>query len=345
MIGTAWYSKWRLPLVLLAAILAAGISTLCLPGAAHRLLPITLGLLAPLVGAIWLSLCLGAASGNPTAQPNLAGLRVLVVDDNEVSRRVLHEQIASRGLRSGSCATGADALAAIRAAWREGDPYPVVIADCEMPGMDGAQLAAAIRSDPEISDTRVILLSSRGSWSEVRRREGDRVHACLLKPVREAELCQMLSGVLAKPSVQPIRPYSRPPAGRESNSLRVLVADDNLVNRKVAVRMLDTMGIRADVAANGPEAVSLRRMLPYDVILMDCQMPEMSGCQATMEIRSLEDNGQRSLIIAMDAETANGCREGCMACGIDDYLAKPIKRADLVGTLRGWAPSRKTLPA
>lgn len=291
---------------------------------------------------------------NPAPQPNLVGLRVLVVDDNEVNRRVLHEQVTARGMRDGTFGTGAEALQAIRTACREGDPYRVVIADHQMPEMDGAQLAVAIRSDPAIPDTRVILLSSVGSWSEVRRMEGECVHACLLKPVREAQLCQVLSGVLAKPFAAdmavsaPARPISscpQPPPGRENAPLRVLVAEDNMVNRKVALRMLDSMGIRADVAGNGLEAVSMRRMLHYDVILMDCQMPEMNGYQATTEIRCLEGNGQRSVIIAMTAETSEGCRERCLASGMDDYLAKPVKLADLVEVLQQWVPSKETLPA
>jgi signal transduction histidine kinase/DNA-binding response OmpR family regulator len=280
------------------------------------------------------------------ARLNLAGIRVSIVDDNEVNRRVVQEQVTSWGMRNGSFATGAQALDAVRAARRDGDPYQVVIADYQMPEMDGAELAAAIKLDPEIRDTRVILLSSKGNWREVRWMEGERADTCLMKPVREQQLLQALSDALSKPSSAGIPLPERANAARagqvrrdytEVASLRVLVAEDNVVNQKVAGRMLEAAGIRPDMAGNGAEAVTMHRMMHYDAILMDCQMPEMNGFEATAEIRRLDGNSRRTAIIAMTAETTAGSRERCLACGMDDYIAKPIKTEELVDALRKWA--------
>jgi CheY-like chemotaxis protein len=268
------------------------------------------------------------------------------VDDNEVNRRVVQEQVTSWGMRNGSFATGAQALDAVRAARRDGDPYQVVIADYQMPEMDGAELAAAIKLDPEIRDTRVILLSSKGNWREVRRMEGERADTSRMKPVREQQLLQALSDALSKPSSAGIPLPERANAARagqvrrdytEVASLRVLVAEDNVVNQKVAGRMLEAAGIRPDMAGNGAEAVTMHRMMHYDAILMDCQMPEMNGFEATAEIRRLDGNSRRTAIIAMTAETTAGSRERCLACGMDDYIAKPIKTEELVDALRKWA--------
>jgi len=304
----------------------------------------------------WIRLPL-AVDPTPLAHPaslSLAGMRVLIVDDNEVNRRVVHEQITSWGMRNGSFAAGAQALEAVRAASRDGDPFQVVIADYRMPEMDGAELAAAIKSDPAIRDTRVILLSSTGSWRDVQPLEGERADSCLLKPVRERQLFQALTDLLSKAigprttapaSVRVAKPEALWSEKGEAGSLRVLVAEDNVVNQKVAARMLENVGIRPDVAGNGLEAVTMHRMVRYDVILMDCQMPEMNGYEATAEIRRLEGNGRRTAIIAMTAETTTGSRDRCLACGMDDYIPKPVKVAELLDALRKWVPLKEASPA
>jgi len=286
----------------------------------------------------------------PLPAADLNGLRVLIVDDNEVNRRVVHEQIVSWGMRNGSFETAERALLAVRKARAAGDPYHFVIADFQMPGMDGASLAAAIKSEPAIRDTVVVLLSSIGDWRQVKGLEGQSVDACLVKPVRQSQLYNLLATAWAhrlhwvktaqpRPILDPKLPVKAPVFERfEGTHVRVLVAEDNAVNQKVAVRMLERMGIRADVAANGREAVEMMRMMHYDLIFMDCQMPEMNGYEAATEIRRREGSERRTVIVAMTAEALEGSREQCLASGMDDYIPKPVKPESLVETLRKWVP-------
>ena len=297
----------------------------------------------------WFRLPLTAdpAPAAPPVLAELAGIRVLIVDDNEVNRRVVHEQVTGWGMRNSSFATGAKALEALRAAKAAGDPFQVAIADYRMPGMDGAELALIVKSDPAVSDTRIILLSSVGTWREVVPLEGERVDACLLKPVRERQLYRALATVLAKPTVATPAPVNEAVKGRDRGEVpspRVLVAEDNVVNQKVAARILQSAGIRPDMASNGLEAVAMRRMLPYDLILMDCQMPEMNGYEATTAIRRMESGDSHTAIVAMTAETTAGSRERCLACGMDDYIAKPVRVVELLDVLRKWAPQKAMSP-
>jgi signal transduction histidine kinase/CheY-like chemotaxis protein len=291
---------------------------------------------------------------SPAPQPlpaaDLNGLRVLIVDDNEINRRVVHEQIVSWGMRNGSYETAEGALQAVREARAAGDPYHFVIADFQMPGMDGATLATAIKRDPAIQDTVVVILSSIGGWRQVKGLEGNCVDGCLVKPVRQSQLFNMLATAWAQrlhatkalqADIFKPRPAARQSAIErfEGAHVRVLVAEDNVVNQKVAVRMLERMGIRADVAGNGREAVDMMRLIAYDLILMDCQMPEMNGYEASIEIRRLEGQKRRTAIIAMTAEALEGSREHCLASGMDDFIAKPVKVESLVEAIRKWAPA------
>ncbi|SPE33318.1 putative Histidine kinase [Candidatus Sulfopaludibacter sp. SbA3] len=291
-----------------------------------------------------------APAPQPLPAADLNGLRVLIVDDNEVNRRVVHEQIISWGMRNGSFETAEHALQGVREAKAAGDPYHFVIADFQMPGMDGATLAAAIKRDPAIQDTLVVMLTSIGDWRQVKGLEGNCVDACLVKPVRQSQLFNMLATSWARrlhvakaaqcQTIFEPKRASKPALFDqfEGNHLRVLVAEDNVVNQKVAVRMLERMGIRADVAGNGREAVDMTRMIHYDLIFMDCQMPEMNGYEAATEIRRREGAGRRAVIIAMTAEALEGSREHCLTSGMDDFIPKPVKLESLVEALKKWAP-------
>jgi signal transduction histidine kinase/CheY-like chemotaxis protein len=292
---------------------------------------------------------------NPLPIADLNGLRVLIVDDNEVNRRIVHEQITSWGMRNGSFASGEQALEALRGARESGDPYDFVIADFQMPVMDGATLAKAIKADPAIRDTVVVVLSSIGDSREARGAQG--IDAYLVKPVRQSQVFNTLVDTWAAKlrtahrSPAEAAALSSPAAAKASlqprfdgSHLRVLVAEDNIINQKVAVRILERMGIRADVAANGREAVELMRMLPYDVIFMDCQMPEMNGYEAATEIRRREASGRHIAIIAMTAEALAGARERCLASGMDDYVPKPIQIESLADALKRWAPACQVEP-
>jgi signal transduction histidine kinase/DNA-binding response OmpR family regulator len=282
--------------------------------------------------------------GEPCLAPvpiaDLKGVRVLIVDDSEVNRRVVHEQISSLGMRNGSYASGQDALEAIREAQRAGDPYRIVIADYNMPGIDGATMAAEIKSDPETSGTIVVMLTSVGYWRELRRLEGACVDACLVKPVRQSQLANTLVTVWSnsreKAAVRNAKPASVLNGQFANLPLRVLVAEDNVVNQKVISRMLDKLGIRSDVAANGREAVEMVELLPYDLVFMDCQMPEMNGYDATLEIRRRERGDRRVTIVAMTAQATVESRAECLDSGMDDFVSKPVVVEELIKVLAHW---------
>jgi signal transduction histidine kinase/DNA-binding response OmpR family regulator/ligand-binding sensor domain-containing protein len=278
----------------------------------------------------------------PQPPPDLRGLRALIVDDNEVNRRVLHEQIAHWGMRNGNFASAEQVVAVLRRARADGDPYHFLLLDYQMPVMDGAMVAAAVRANPETRDVAIILLTSIGHWSELQKTDAAWIDAWLLKPVRQSQLMSVLAATWAKklnPEAGSPRPVHRatPSEGAFGGAmLRVLVAEDNVVNQKVASRMLTRLGLRVDVAANGVETVQMFKDLPYDAILMDCQMPEMDGYEASREIRRLEKAGRHTPIIAMTAEALTGAREKCLAAGMDDHLAKPVRLESLCQTLQKW---------
>ncbi len=281
----------------------------------------------------------------PASIADLRGLRVLIVDDNEINRRVIHEQISAWGMRNGSYATGEDAWEALRAAHSSGDPYDLVILDYHMPGMDGAALASLIRADAAVRDTVVIMLSSIGHWGEVKGLTQSVVDVCLTKPVRSSQLLNSLASAWAKRTNRmgvgksvAAGPSRATLAGRFADrSLRVLVAEDNVVNQTVARRILERLGVRVDVAANGREAVEMVRLLPYDLIFMDCQMPEVDGYEATREIRRREASNSHVTIIAMTAEAIEGSRELCFGVGMDDFISKPVKVDDIVDAIEKWS--------
>jgi len=294
---------------------------------------------------------------SPAPAIDLAGLRVLIVDDNEVNRRVVHEQISSWGMCNGSYASGREALGAIREAIAGGDPYQIVLTDYQMPEIDGATLASEIKGDAATKDTVVIMLTSVGQWQEVSGLKCESVDAFLVKPVRHSQLLNTLCSAWSKKleSAQAVpaeSDYPRSIAALHSAAnhpkeyslgdcpIRVLVAEDNAVNQKVARRMLERLGIRVDVAANGREAIQMADDLSYDVIFMDCQMPEMNGYEASTEIRRRSGVNQRVAIIAMTADASVACRERCIAAGMNDFVSKPVKLDDLRTALARAVPSK-----
>src|SRR5271166_2444216 len=292
---------------------------------------------------------------------SLRDLRVLIVDDNEVNRRVIHEQISSWGMRNGSYASAGEALEALQSAEKEQDPFHFVIADYQMPGIDGAALASMLRANDGLRDIVFIMLTSVGNWRQLGGSPPGSIDACLVKPVRNSRLldtlvtawskrtqvdCAPVSGRSAPPppvrasasapafeteSVQPLAHHLRRDAANAEP--RVLVVEDNAVNQKVALTMLARLGIRADVAGNGLEGLNMLKLLPYDVVLMDCQMPEMNGFEATAEIRKTAGINRGVRIIAMTADVMTGCRERCLDAGLDDFIPKPVKLDDLARAL------------
>jgi two-component system sensor histidine kinase/response regulator len=291
---------------------------------------------------------------HPLAKPidsgDLAGLRVLIVDDNAVNRRILHEQIASWGMCSDGIESGVDALAALRRARAEGEPFHMMLLDYQMPAMDGLAVAAAVRADADFGDVAIVMLTSAGYWKELQNTKTNWFDASLTKPVRQSHLLNTLALTWAKKrqrkgadSQLPLR-ESIPSnlAGKFAGvPLRVLVVEDNAVNQKVAVRMLGRLGLRPEVAGNGLEAVQMFRSLRPDVIFMDCQMPELDGYEATRQIRQLQNPGEHPAIIAMTADALAGSREACLAAGMDSYIAKPIDLTDLCDALETWGLASK----
>jgi CheY-like chemotaxis protein len=236
---------------------------------------------------------------DPYAEPaplrDLSRLRVLIVDDNEVNRRVLHEQVSAWGIRSDCFNSGEEALRAARTAQELGDAYQLGLVDHHMPGMNGAALALAIKGERALCEMSIIIVSSVGHWSELRAAAGSAIQSYLVKPVRELQLLNTLA-LVAQASTKPANSPHLPAevadpenkAAAFRGEVRALVAEDNVVNQKVTVRMLEKLGLRADVAANGLEAVQMFQLVPYDVVLMDCQMPEKDGFAAAAEIRLRE---------------------------------------------------------
>jgi CheY-like chemotaxis protein len=293
---------------------------------------------------------------NPQAAPipvdDLRNLRALVVDDNEVNRRVLHEQVTGWGMRNDSFATGKEALQALRAAKAGGDPYHFALVDYQMPGMDGAALARAIKADEHIRETVVLLLTSHSQRIDIRQSEYGTIDASLVKPVRQSQLLSTLSTAWSRKRQTSVPVHKRADRPLEEMRgelaerfgglpVRVLVVEDNIVNQKVAARMLEKLGMRQDLAANGREAVEMFGLLPYDLIFMDCQMPEMDGYAAAREIRRREGPNQRVPIVAMTADVLADCREQCLSAGMDDHLPKPVKMESLFEALRKWIPARR----
>jgi CheY-like chemotaxis protein len=245
----------------------------------------------------------------------------------------------------GSAASAAEALRELERAHRAHTPYDFVLLDYQMPATDGASLAASIKGDPKLRETVVVMLTSIGHWAEVNRNHGGVIDACLAKPVRQSQLQATLGMTLARRksgvaagSENRVESMKSTLAGRFAGSpIRILLAEDNVVNQKVAGRMLERLGLRMDVAANGREAVEMCGLIPYDLLLMDCQMPEMDGYEATREIRRRQGAGRRMSIIAMTADAMAGTRERCLEAGMDDHIAKPVKLEDLFEALQKWS--------
>ena len=264
---------------------------------------------------------------------SLTGTAVAIIDDNRTNRTILERYLDSWGVRQESYEGGAEALSAMRSAASSEEPFDVAIVDMMMPAMDGRQVAAEIRGDPALSDMIVVLLTSAGRSDQ----PVPGVDVELVKPVRPSQLFDVLQTLLAARPDESRRSTAHEleaPVGRSGNGARVLVVEDNAANLKVAVRMIERLGYRADMAGNGMEAVKALGHLTYDVVLMDCQMPEMDGYEATRRIRRSEQG--HTPIIAMTASAMAGDRERCLAAGMDDYISKPIKMHVVAAVLERW---------
>jgi len=282
---------------------------------------------------------------------SLRGLRVLVVDDNATNREILYHQLDAWEMSVSTVDGGQQALAMIRAASMRNAPYDLLILDMHMPGMDGLDVARAVTAAPEIAGIRMILLSSvcHAEKNEAMRAAGILCH--LTKPARQSELYDCIVDVMQARRDTPLTGTGKSGQGSvhdlQKLHARVLLVEDNAVNREVARYMLDDAGCQVVCAVNGREALEKLEGGDFDIVLMDCQMPEMDGFSATRKLREQEaadGKKQRLPVIALTANAMDGDRERCLDAGMDDYLSKPLAQSQLVRALGRWLPGEDKRP-
>ena len=287
----------------------------------------------------WFTARFGVAEGAglpPGVAPALDGLRVLLVDDNATERDILERLLRSWGPEVVTAATGPEAMDALQIAQTAGRPIRIALVDESMPVTDGFTLARVVKGDPSLAPTRLILLAEPGHRSIAGRTVAAGIAAYLRKPIHQADLRATLLRLATGDQVVVSAPtVVETPEDTALVGVRILVAEDNTVNARIAATLLARFGATVDVATDGLEAVEAARQRGYDAILMDCQMPEVDGFEATRQIRDLEADGlrRRTPIIAMTANAMAGDRERCLQAGMDDYLAKPVHPAELRATL------------
>lgn len=308
---------------------------------------------------------------------DLQGLRVLIVDDNETNREILQKRFLSWGMCPDEAGDGPTALGLLYAAQEAGAPYHLVVMDMDMPGMDGEALGRVIQVDPRLTGIRTVMMSSMGRPGDAKRLREAGFSAYLTKPILHQELQDSLTMVMADGGRDGIvtrhttRERRRDHRDFADSGCRVLLVEDNPVNQDVALTMLRHLGLEADVAENGQKALEALEATPFDLVLMDVQMPVMDGLTATREIRSRETQGtgwkrrevekkktdtnqnpdnsetdaRRIPIIAMTAHALQSDRQRCLEAGMDDYLAKPVDKKRLAAILETWLPVSPRTPA
>lgn len=276
-----------------------------------------------------------------TALADISDARILVVDDNATNRMLLITLLSNWGCRYETAADAETALAVLREAAQLGDPFQVALLDQEMPVMNGSELGRLIKTDPSLESTLMVMVTSLGQRGDAAALEKIGFAGYLAKPVRQSQLYECIAMVLgmAAGNAPENRIVTRHTIAESAKpGIRILLAEDNVINQKVAQSVLGKLGYKADVVANGFETIKALELINYDLVLMDCQMPEMDGFEATSAIRN---PGSKVLdhnipIIAMTANAMKGDREKCIECGMNDYLAKPVKKDELAEMLNKW---------
>jgi two-component system sensor histidine kinase/response regulator len=285
-----------------------------------------------------------AEAGRPAPMSQLRGLRVMVVDDNPSNRRILADMLSSWGMRPTVAAGGDEAIEELRHAFDQGVPFALAILDGRMPGMDGFTLADKIRSNPEYPRVGVILLASAGLRGDAARCRDLGIKAYLPKPVSSADLLDAIRRMVGQSSADSRRPdtlLTRHSLREARHHLKILIAEDNAVDRTLAVRLLEKRGYTVETVETGKAALDALERQPFDAVLMDIQMPEMDGLEATTAIRAHERfTGQHVPIIAMTAYAMSGDKERCLAAGMDRYIAKPLNVQHLYQTIDELSDSR-----
>jgi len=329
-----------------------------------------------------------ASIESATAVPDLHGLHVCLVDDNATNLTLLQHYTENWGMRYGTAWNAEQAIDLLRTATEQSDPFDVAILDYQMPKMDGLELGRAIKSDPALSSIPLVLLTSIAQRGEANRAKELGFSAYLTKPIHQSKLFDCLTTILNRSGEASLASDSHSPSFVTKHTLaeikarkkiRILLAEDNVVNQKVAVRMLEKIGLRVDVVGNGKEALEAVQQFPYDLILMDCFMPDMDGYEATRKIRESEDKKldvrrekgdeksqelrvgsqknafstseashfslltshfPRIPIVAMTANAMQGDREKCLEAGMDDFVSKPVNLETLEHTIMKWIPQQ-----
>jgi PAS domain S-box-containing protein len=273
----------------------------------------------------------------------LRGVKVLIVDDNGTNRRILEMSLKRWGMLPKSVEGGAEAIVELLAASATGKLYELIICDVLMPGMDGFSFVERVRQEPKLSTAKIMMLTSAGQRGDAARCEGLGISAYAMKPVRQSELQDVISRLVGeKEAVRPlITRYSLANAQNAAGSLRILVAEDNAVNQKLVARLLEKRGYSAKIVANGREALEALDQETYDLVLMDMQMPELDGFEATGELRKREkQTGLHIPIVVLTAHAMKGDRERCLEAGMDGYLSKPIRAQELDDLLGNYTALR-----
>ena len=277
--------------------------------------------------------------------------RLLVVDDNATNRKVVRYQAHGWGMRVDEAESAAAALIALQNAWEQAIPYDVALIDMQMPQTDGLTLGEQIKANSVLAEIPLIMLTSTNRRDEVQQALTIGFAAYLVKPVKPSRLLDTIMNILgSQQSIDSskassienlsVQAQSQQTAASVKSKLRILLAEDNIVNQKVALKQLNSLGYDADVAANGAEVLQLLEKIPYDLILMDCQMPILDGFETTREIRSWQDcafASGRPAIVAMTANAMKEDQQKCLDAGMDDYLAKPVSKAKLAAMLERWS--------
>jgi CheY-like chemotaxis protein len=279
------------------------------------------------------------------------GLPVLVVDDNATNRRILEEMFLQFQMLPTTVDNGEAALDAMERARQIGEPFALVVLDGQMPGMDGFAVAERIKQDPELVQAVSMMLTSGGQSGDLARCRDLNIASYLVKPVKQADLRKAVLSALGASAVAASLPLSAPASRHAHHSpathrpLRILLAEDNPVNQKLAVCLLEKQGHSVAVVGNGQEALTALEKESFDVVLMDVQMPEMDGFEATAAIREKEIGAQRRVpIVAMTAYALKGDRERCLEAGMDGYVSKPFRAAELAAVIEGLVPAAEPAP-
>ena len=275
---------------------------------------------------------------------SLDGRRALVVDDNATNRMILRRQLRSWGVEAVEATSGPQALVMAAEAAREGREIDIGVLDLNMPDMDGIELASHLKSDPTTANTTLFLLSSSGERLGVKETKLKGFAASLTKPVRQSELYDCLIMSLSDEDNSVLKEIAEAHSQAGEVRGKILLVEDNKMNQLVGSKVLAKLGYQFDIASHGGEAVQAVMLTTYDAILMDCQMPEMDGYEATVHIRRLEGSDRHTPIIAMTAAAMEGDREKCLAAGMDDYITKPVRPELIAAVIERWVRSSRETP-